>query len=677
MIEYYRTDPNNKNKVIVPVPEGIRYISEWSDFNLDWFGKVYIIDKKIPGCGFTEYCLTSDEDIILCSPRKMLLSNKEDQHLGEVHYVRNELDVDIDVDVDLNNIIKKGTSISTTDEVIDIETRNLLIKDKMRNQLINYIHMRDIEHKPCKIIVTYDSFKYVCEFLQEEKMLDGFKVVVDEFQSIFVDSRFKASTEFEFYNKLRTINNKICFVSATPMIDTYLNQLDYFKGLRYFELDWAELDSSRVISPVLKIRKTKSIISEIKRIIQTYLDGNYSVLANPVTGQIVQSKEAVFYLNSVGDIFKIVKSMGLSPDSVNILCADTPQNRVKMKKKLGKKYQIGKVPLRGEPHKMFTFCTRTVYLGADFYSTNARSFILSDANIESLAVDISLDLPQILGRQRLIENPWKNHAEFYFKNLGVGLEVDKKVFDDRIKDKIESTNAFLNVFKKASNKEQDVLINKCSIVIDSTKYRDDYVSVNYYNGTKVPVFNNLVLISEQRAYDIQQIDYKDRFSVFNIVKNNRIKLDRIGKIIDYLRDTSNGQFSERLRYLCETLDFTLEEKSLIAQQVSEKFDKFYNIIGPERCKNLGYNVTDIKKEIENKSISEKDIRNKFLSLFKVGDKFTNIEVKSIIGNIYSELGLNKNPKATVLSEYFDFSRIKLKDDHGEWINGIVIKNIKK
>ena len=64
---------------------------------------------------------------------------------------------------------------------------------------------------------------------------------------------------------------------------------------------------------------------------------------------------------------------------------------------------------------MFTFCTRTVYLGADFYSDNARSFILSDANIDCLAVDISLDLPQILGRQRSLTNPWKDSAEFYFK----------------------------------------------------------------------------------------------------------------------------------------------------------------------------------------------------------------------------------------------------------------------
>ena len=67
---------------------------------------------------------------------------------------------------------------------------------------------------------------------------------------------------------------------------------------------------------------------------------------------------------------------------------------------------------------MFTLCTRTVYLGADFYSTNAKSYIFSDANIDSLSVDITIDLPQILGRQRLETNPWKNRADLYYKTIG-------------------------------------------------------------------------------------------------------------------------------------------------------------------------------------------------------------------------------------------------------------------
>ena len=71
------------------VPAGIRYMSEWKDFIIPDYP--CIMDKKIPGCGFTEYCLTNSENVILCSPRKLLLRNKEKQHPGEVLYVNNSL----------------------------------------------------------------------------------------------------------------------------------------------------------------------------------------------------------------------------------------------------------------------------------------------------------------------------------------------------------------------------------------------------------------------------------------------------------------------------------------------------------------------------------------------------------------------------------------------------------
>ena len=42
-------------KIVVNVPKGIRYISEWNEFNLP--ETPTIINKSITGCGFTEYCI--------------------------------------------------------------------------------------------------------------------------------------------------------------------------------------------------------------------------------------------------------------------------------------------------------------------------------------------------------------------------------------------------------------------------------------------------------------------------------------------------------------------------------------------------------------------------------------------------------------------------------------------
>ena len=115
--------------------------------------------------------------------------------------------------------------------------------------------------------------------------------------------------------------------------------------------------------------------------------------------------------------------------------------------KLGKSYTIGSVPTRNEPRKLVTLCTRTVYLGADFYSDNARSVVFSDANIECMAVDITLDLPQILGRQRLLENPWKNEIEIYVSCIMPGNVEMRSQFEQRRLCKLKETEDLIRSFE--------------------------------------------------------------------------------------------------------------------------------------------------------------------------------------------------------------------------------------
>ena len=66
---------NIMQKTVINVPKGIRFINQWTEFQLQDFP--CILDKKIPGCGFTEYCITNNQNIILASPRKILLENKQ------------------------------------------------------------------------------------------------------------------------------------------------------------------------------------------------------------------------------------------------------------------------------------------------------------------------------------------------------------------------------------------------------------------------------------------------------------------------------------------------------------------------------------------------------------------------------------------------------------------------
>ena len=80
------------NKQEIKVPLGIQYISEWEDYKLPK-GQNCIVDKGVTGCGYTEFCLTNKENVILCSPRKLLLENKRDQHSKDpnILYLENDL----------------------------------------------------------------------------------------------------------------------------------------------------------------------------------------------------------------------------------------------------------------------------------------------------------------------------------------------------------------------------------------------------------------------------------------------------------------------------------------------------------------------------------------------------------------------------------------------------------
>lgn len=665
------------NKRLV-VPKGIRYISEWKGFSLENFR--YILDKKIPGCGFTEFCITNSEDIILCSPRRILLENKRDQHIDDVLYVCNTYDDDkLTVDKDLSRN-KRSFLGEGNDE--DSEERCNYYKE-VKKSIEDYIRSRRFTLRPCKILVTYDSFRLVKEVLEEKSYISSFRVIVDEFQSIFIDSKFKSGTEIDFLNQLENLQ-KVCFVSATPMMEEYLRKISIFSNLPYYELDWEDEDPGRVCKPRLIVKTTKSVFETANKVIEKYKSGNFEkkYVKDITSGKIdvVESKEAVIYVNSVNNIISIVKKSGLLPEEVNILCAKTPENESRLLRKLGKRFKIGSIPLKGEPHKMFTFCTRTVYLGADFYSTCARTFVISDANIETLAVDISLDLPQILGRQRLVENPWKNEAEFYYKALSQKKILTKEEFNERILEKELKTSRLLSAYNTATEDDRKALIEVYDMHAKAYNYKVDYVAVNFIKtgrrirlGTEIidetvpiPVENILVKISEQRAFDIQQIDYADRFSVFSSINRFTRELGEDGKrAMQFLKEYEIlPTLVDKLKFLCDLSDGGQLSPEILDNLTEKHFYEYFTILGAPRVRASGYNPTLLNRELGFISFDKTRLADKIYSEFIIGNRYTLVYIREVLRRVYDDLGYPKIPVATDLEQYFEVKVIQVNKSLG-------------
>ena len=629
------------NKTKLEVPYGIQYISEWNDYEIPR-GDHFIVDKGVTGCGYTEFCLTNSDNIILCSPRKLLLENKRDQHINDP------------------NILYLENDINGHNGVIDFETR-----------IVEHIQKCIFHKLPIKIMVTYDSLHYVSDFLYKINDLGNYIFVVDEFQSIFLDSYYKSEVELDFVECLQSCPNVI-YLSATPMLDKYLDRIDQFKDLKFFKLDWTKTGYVETIK--IKRKRVASLGSECGKIIDKYLNNDFPITLD-LNNKPMESKEAVFYFNSVSDIIRVIKKYKLTPQNTLIICSRTPENEEKLKK-IG--FQIGRVPLKGEQYPMFIFCTSTSYMGIDFHSPCASSYVFADPNIDSLALDISLDLPQIIGRQRDKNNPFKNDIVLFYKTKRKGeKELSEEDFKELQEKRKKETKDLLELFNSANNDQKSAYLQKLKSDIKVSQYSRDFVSIS--KNTNLPVYNYLIEISNERAWEVSQKDYQDKISVTKSLYeagyiNTEYESEEDKIVSDFLDNNfyGTGRFEEQMKMYCEFCDLYKDNQDIMSSLdhkiKDSKYKGFYTFYGTQGCSSRKYQESDLIRGFKNDLKGDK-LASLVYSNFKTGGRYTMKEVKQKLHEIYDLLGISKTAKATDLGNYFNLQRTRLTLPDKTVVNG--------
>ena len=640
-------------KTTIKVPLGIKYISEFKDLynNIPTNGH-YILNKKVCGCGATELYLGCDKKCILASPRKNLLYNKYSQHLSDnFHLFRYNGDKD--------KYFSNG-SISSSETVT--------YKDNLREYVRN---------GGFKILTTYDSLKHILEILQDEKQnLEEWNVVVDEFQVMFYDCHFKATTEYEFYKLLQDFPN-VVFLSATPFLEEYLDQLEFFKVLTMYELEWPKC---MIEKPGVKIIKTsKSITKLCEGIIEKYRKGEGEITL--VDGVEFRAKEAVFYINSVKEIVKIIKAHNIKPEEVNIICSSTPENIGKLKevsKAMNMEYKIGDIPGKGDPHKMLSCCTSTVYVGADFYSDNAYSYIFANPLVESLTIDVSVDIQQIIGRQRLDSNPFKNMATLYFNTKA--SDMTEEAFNESIRQKNEKTNRQIENFNSAPHKEDFIEgLNK------KPNHKENYCCISKdEKGNQVIEKNTLIELAERRAWEISNKIFNNDLSMFtalsvnmNVTKDTDSDDSEVKVMFQKWNEMKS--FKDRAFFYCEAckdIPEVLDKCSFIPT----KYKEYHEALGEEGMKELGWREDYIKNAIAPIPFEQRPndkIMERLRAKLEIGKFYTKTEIKELLCNIFKELGLKGKPSASDISFYIDCEEKSKRMDGKKVVGYQVISHYKK
>jgi hypothetical protein len=157
-------------------------------------------------------------------------------------------------------------------------------------------------------------------------------------------------------------------------------------------------------------------------------------------------------------------------------------------------------------------------------------------------------------------------------------------------------------------------------------------------------------------------NYPDQSSIIIQSINHYLELSEgFKKFVQHLQDTTI-LFPLRLRELCESQEFTEDEKRMIARDSSPAFERYYCVLGPERCRALGYSTDKLNREISDRIIETNvDIISEILKLFKIGGRYKKSDIKEALRDLYKRLGLNKSPKASDLEEYFELKTILVSD----------------
>lgn len=613
------------NKKIINVPHGTKHLSEWKGmFEEIPMDRHLILNKRICGCGATEAFLRTDKKVILASPRKHLLFNKYSQHLKDnFHLFRYTGD---------NDKYLEGLC-----EGCDLASFLSTMK--------SYVNLGGT-----KILTTYDSLAKIHGVLPNP---DEWIVVVDEFQVQFYDCHYKAETELQFCEALKGFKSVI-YLSATPFLEKYLDMIEPYKNLTMYELSWGE---DMTETPNVELVKTKkSVLDLCSDIIGKYRNGNGRTIN--IDGTPFVSCEAVFYINNVSEILKVVKKNDLDPSEVTIICSSTSENKKKiaeLNRTINKKFCISEVPGKNDRLKMFTFCTSTVYVGADFYSTNAYSYIFSNPKLGCMTLDVSVDLQQIIGRQRLEENPFRNSATLYF-NTKMVVETEEDL-DTQINEKKCKTQRKIENYDSAPHKSEALESLEKDIKGGGHKSHYCCVITDSQNNTLV-VNNQFLEVADRRAWEVSNKIYNGDFSMYQALKEGA----NVNRVLDsddsdlqklFALWTENGSFERKAKLYCDMMEH-IPDIIGKCNFIERKYIDYYNALGKTGMEELNWRECEMKKALlpeTFKILPKNEIHKRLSNVLLEGKEYSKSWVKEQIKKIYANLGIEGNPSASDIFQY--------------------------
>lgn len=552
-----------------------------------------IFNKVITGCGGTTVALSNNECYIIAVPTQELIKNK----------------------------IKRDDAGVGTYTLQNGETREIFglfgySSYMMKKELMDYIESHEIK----KIMCTYDKMEMLLHFIDPK----DYRLLVDEYHTLLKAYSFREKAINRVFSTYRMYKS-FCFMSATPIMPDFKPSI--LDDVEEVMAEWDNVDKITV-----NLQYSNKPFLTAANIINRYkADGFIEVNGN-------KSYEAFFFINSVNEICKILKHCNLTNDNARIICADTEDNR----KKLGD----FNISTSNSANKQFTFITCKSFEGVDYFSDSAISFVVSSASAEHTKLAIDTDIPQIVGRIRSKNNPFRNKIVHIYNrtNKDIDLITTFEEMTDITNRTEEAAKQQIEKYNKATTRAEKIAIKRL--------INNDLI-LETENGI---YYNDAILKLDLYNFKVNQIIYKSGISVRTEyqergVQTTAITYNKEEGEMKTENETKAITFKEAYLKALSCQDLVQRDQYLKVDLVKEAIEK----LTPEEVRAVRYT----KKAVKELLISKNEKLNQFTKAIKMIKKempyneFVPVaKVKEMLANVYEILGIEKKAKATDITAFF-------------------------
>lgn len=304
---------------------------------------------------------------------------------------------------------------------------------------------------------------------------------------------------------------------------------------------------------------------------------------------------------------------------------------------------------------MITLCTSTCYFGVDFYSENAQIFVISDCHIANTTVDISTELPQIVGRLRNVKNPFRSQIFFIYNSWNGKKDIQKQL--KSLEEKHRISQVEVDYFNQAPKDVKPNLMRYIKREKDTSK---DSTSYTYYDEKEGKfALNYMSILSDEYQLRVQYDTYHSNLAVYrSLEERNELNVSESVQLLTVTEHVQNTilktTFAEQMERYCEYRDkkgLSYDLLMMDFEKKNPKFRTYYDAIGSKRIRALGFKEKSLQNELKMTKQSYQ-IHQRMREAFPVGTQLSAEQFKKRMNEIYTEVGVKRNGKVSDLQKEY-------------------------